>query len=109
MKESEVALEKYSGQLDQILTFSRQSKHEKKPVRVNLIVKDALRFLRASLPASIRIRENIDKVTGTVEADPTQRHQVLMNLCANTHHAMRGDGGILEGNLTNVNMDAHTV
>jgi signal transduction histidine kinase/DNA-binding response OmpR family regulator len=95
--------------VQQILTFSRQSEQEKKPVRVGLIVKDALKFLRASLPTSIGIRENIDRDTGIIEADPTQIHQVLMNLGANAHHVMREEGGILEVTLTNVDMDAHTI
>ena len=95
--------------VQQILTFSRQSDMEKKPVRVSRIVKEALKFLRASLPTTIEIRENIEKDIGTIEADPTQIHQILMNLCTNAHHAMREEGGILEVTLTNVDMDAYTI
>ena len=93
----------------QILAFGRQGAQEKKPVLVSLIIKEVLTFLRASLPATIEIRQNIEKDTGIVEADPTRIHQVLMNLCTNAHHAMREKGGILEINLTNVDMDAHAV
>jgi len=60
------------------------------------IVKEGLKFLRASLPVTIEIRENIDGNLGVIEADPTQIHQMLMNLCTNAAHAMREKGGILE-------------
>ncbi len=79
----------------QILTFSRQSMHVRRPLEVHLIVKEALKLLRASIPATIEIREKIDKKSGAVLADPTQIHQVLMNLCTNAYHAMRETGGIL--------------
>jgi|GEM_PF-6649482 len=63
----------------QILTFSRQGRQERKPIDVRLILKEALRLLRATLPSSIEIRQNIHVGCGSVEADPTQIHQVLMN------------------------------
>jgi len=68
----------------QILTFSRQGRQERKPIDVRLILKEALRLLRATLPSSIEIRQNIRVGCGPVEADPTQIHQVLMNLCTNS-------------------------
>jgi PAS domain S-box-containing protein len=91
----------------QILTFSRQAEQKRQPVQVNLIVKEALKFLRSSLPSSIEIHHN---VTGDarVMADPTQIHQVLMNLCANAKHAMRETGGVLEVSLAEVQLDAES-
>ncbi|MEE9497336.1 MAG: PAS domain S-box protein, partial [Desulfobacterales bacterium] len=67
----------------QILAFSRQNKQERKPIQVAHIAKEAIKMLRASLPATISIQQHIEKDTGVIEADPTQIHQVLMNLCTN--------------------------
>jgi len=85
----------------QILTFSRSSKEERKPIQVSSIVKEALKLLRASLPATIEIRKNIGTRPSTVMADPSQIHQVLMNLCTNAGHAMQKKGGVLEVSLSN--------
>jgi PAS domain S-box-containing protein len=89
----------------QILTFSRQSEQERRPVKVHLIVKEALKLLRASLPSTIEIRTHIEEDSDSVMADPTQVHQVLMNLCTNAHHAMLERGGVLEVSLVPVEMD----
>jgi PAS domain S-box-containing protein len=83
----------------QILTFSRQAERERRPVHLHLVVKEALKLLRASLPATIEIRQAIRQNAGRVLADPSQMHQVLMNLCTNAEHAMRPDGGVLEVRL----------
>ena len=88
----------------QILAFSRQTEQERKPLEISLIVKEALKLLRASLPATIEIRQNIGTDLATVLADATQIHQVLMNLCTNAAHAMGERGGILEVNLANVEL-----
>jgi PAS domain S-box-containing protein len=88
----------------QILTFSRQGRQERKPIDVRLILKEALRLLRATLPSTIEIRQNIRAGCGPVEADPTQIHQVLMNLCTNSAHAMREQGGVLEIELQPVQL-----
>jgi PAS domain S-box-containing protein len=88
----------------QILTFSRQAEQEVQPVQVKLIVTEAIKLLRASLPATIKICRNIQSEK-TVLADPTQIHQVLMNLCTNASYAMQEMGGILEISLTDVELD----
>ncbi|MCD4715281.1 MAG: response regulator, partial [Desulfobacterales bacterium] len=88
--------------VNQILAFSRQTKQERLPVEVNSIVNEALKMLRASLPSTIEIRQDTQADKGTVEADPTQIHQVLMNLCTNAAHAMQENGGILEIGIQNV-------
>ena len=90
----------------QILAFSRQEDHELKPLQVHLIVKEALKLLRASIPTTIEIRQDIKSRSGMVMGDPTQIHQVLMNLCTNATHAMRGKGGALEVGLEDVDLDA---
>jgi two-component system, cell cycle sensor histidine kinase and response regulator CckA len=85
----------------QILAFSRKSEQEKRPVPVGLIVKETLQMLRASLPTTIHIESKVN-ISRAVLADPTQIHQVLMNLCANAAHAMRDGGGTLRVSLTDV-------
>ncbi len=84
--------------VQQILTFSRQSEQEKRPAEIHLIVKEALKLLRASLPANIEIVQQLPRC-GAVMADPTQIHQVIMNLCTNAYHAMQEKGGTLTVSL----------
>ena len=87
----------------QILTFSRQRDQEKQPTQVSLIVKEALKLLRSSLPSTIEIRQNI-RSSSLLLADPTQIHQILMNLCSNASHAMQEKGGALDVSLENVDL-----
>ena len=94
-----IAGERARKLVQQILTFSRQSEQEKKPIAIHLIVREALRLLRASLPANIEIVQNITASCGPVLADPTQIHQVVMNLCTNAYHAMQEKGGTLTVSL----------
>ena len=91
----------------QIIAFSRQKELELSPIRITPVIKETLKFLRASLPQHIEIRENFDAESGMIMADPTQFHQVLMNLCSNAVHAMREKGGVLEVSLADVEVDAH--
>ena len=83
----------------QILTISRQTEQELVPVKIGLIVKEALKLLRATIPKNIEIKQNIGK-TGTVLADPTQIHQIVMNLCTNAFHAMGENGGLLSVSMS---------
>ncbi|NNF98331.1 MAG: PAS domain S-box protein [Desulfobacteraceae bacterium] len=78
----------------QILTFSRQSDHERMPIKVTPIIKETLKLLRASLPTTIEIRHQLNPGL-VINSDPTQIHQVMMNLCTNAAHAMQKEGGIL--------------
>jgi PAS domain S-box-containing protein len=79
----------------QILTFSRQKEQERKPMLIAPVIAEGIKLLRSSLPTTIDIRHDIDDESATVLADPTQIHQVLMNLCTNASHAMREKGGAL--------------
>ena len=97
-----------SGLVHQILTFSRQADHEKHPVRLHLVVKEALKFLRSSIPSSIEIVENI-QTRNVVLADSTQIHQVVMNLCTNAYHAMKDTGGTITVSLSDVVLEATAV
>ena len=80
--------------VQQILTFSRQSEQLQQPLQIHLIVKEALKLLRASIPTTITIHQNVLDC-GLVMADPTQIHQIIMNLCTNAYHTMRETGGEL--------------
>ncbi len=89
----------------QIITFSRQREQPRQPVDINPVIKEGLKFLRASIPKNIEIRGSIDAEPAMVLADPTQIHQVLMNLCSNAAYAMRGKEGTLRVSLTKVEID----
>jgi CheY-like chemotaxis protein len=91
----------------QILTFSRKTEMEYMQVQIKLIVKEAMKLLRPSLPSTIEIRENFS-TSREILADPTQIHQVVMNLCTNAYHAMSEDGGVLEIALLKENLDAES-
>ncbi|MDA8124311.1 MAG: PAS domain S-box protein [Deltaproteobacteria bacterium] len=83
----------------QILAFSRQGKAERRPLRVSPIVKEVLKLLRASLPATLKIQQEIQDGPDTILGDPTHIHQILMNLCTNAAHAMQGKKGTLKVTL----------
>ena len=93
----------------QILTFSCQVEQERQPVHVDRIVHECLNLLRASFPTSITIRHDICAEPGMVMADPTQIHQIIMNLCTNSGHAMQDKEGVLEIRLANVDLDTSAV
>ena len=92
--------------VDQILTFSRHSDQEKKPLKLSPIFKEALYLLRASLPSTVKIKEAIDCPNDVTLANPTQMHQVLMNLCTNAAQAMEPKGGILTVSLRQCDLNA---
>jgi PAS domain S-box-containing protein len=79
----------------QILTFSRQSDHEKRPLNIIPIITDSLKLLRASLPSTIEIHQDISKEVENIIGDPTQLQQIMMNLSTNAAHAMQDRGGTL--------------
>jgi PAS domain S-box-containing protein len=83
----------------QIMTFSRKTKADKKDCQLNLLVKETIKLLRASIPATIEIRQNIPVQCPNIVADPTQIHQIVMNLGTNAYHAMRKSGGVLSVSL----------
>ena len=92
--------------VQQILTFSRQQEHERKPIRLQPILEEALKLLRATIPSTVEIRQQLDPQAPTVLGDPTQIHQVIMNLATNAWHATSEQGGILEVTLSSVDVDA---
>lgn len=96
------ASERAKDLVNQILTFSRQSEQAKIPLQIRPIVKEALKLLRASIPSTIHFQIDIAEDTRVILADPTQIHQVLMNLCSNAAHAMQEKGGTLTIIIVNV-------
>jgi signal transduction histidine kinase len=88
----------------QILAFSRQSEPQRSNVRLSAIIDETFKLLRASIPTTIGISQQINTTADHVTADPTQLHQVLMNLGTNASHAMREKGGTLL-----ITLDDHTV
>lgn len=89
----------------QIRSLSRQNEQEKKPVNMQAVLEECVKLLRPSFPASIEIRCKVLPGLGQVMADPTQMHQVLINLCTNAAHAMAEKGGVLEISLANLDLD----
>ncbi|MDQ5987612.1 MAG: Sensor histidine kinase RcsC [Syntrophus sp. SKADARSKE-3] len=92
----------------QILTISRRVEQKTQPMQIAPIIKEVLNLMRSSLPTTIEIRQDIaiSQGKGIVVADPTQIHQVLMNLCTNAAYAMRTKGGVLSVSLSEVEVDA---
>jgi signal transduction histidine kinase/DNA-binding response OmpR family regulator len=91
--------------VNQILTFSRQNKQEREPLKLNHVVLEALKLLRASVPATIRIQTDLTE-TPTVLANATAIHQVIMNLGTNAWHAMRDRPGTLKMEMNVIEVDA---
>jgi CheY-like chemotaxis protein len=95
------------GLVDQILTFSRPAgSSEPVPLDLGVVVEEARRFLRATVPATVEIQLDVAPGCGRVEADATQMHQVLLNLGSNAAHAMRAGGGALKIALAPVELAA---
>jgi PAS domain S-box-containing protein len=99
-----IASERARDLVKQILIFSRQNEKEMQPLKMNPLIKEVMKLIRAALPSSIRIQQEIVAYPDLVLADPTQIHQVIMNLSTNAAHAMREEGGILEIRLTNLDV-----
>lgn len=79
----------------QILTFSREKEQEFHPIQIQPIIKETLQILHSTIPSTIEIKEDISSNVNLMNGDPTQLHQVIMNLCTNAFHAMKENGGIL--------------
>ena len=81
--------------VSQVLSFNRRGEEEKRLIKIHPVSKEVLKLLKGSIPSTITIVDSIDRTCGSVEADPTQIHQVIMNLCTNAYHAMEETGGTL--------------
>ena len=92
----------------QILSFSRKSEMEQKPISIATVVTESLKLLRASIPTSIEIRQNVANDVDYLLGDSTQIHQIMINLCTNASHAMENEGGNLEVAVENTEIDEDT-
>ena len=92
----------------QILTFSRQVDQKQKPIQVKPLVKEALKMLRVSIPSTVEIEQNVQS-DALVMGDPTQIHQILMNLCTNAVYAMEDSGGLLTVSLFDEELDSDVI
>jgi len=88
--------------IQQIQNFSTKGGQERKPLKIQYIIKETLKLLMASLPSTIGVRHEIDNTCGSVVADPSEIQQVLMNLCANAYQVMEEKGGELQVTLQEV-------
>ncbi len=89
----------------QILAFSRQAESDRIPLQPAIIIKEALKMLRASLPTTIAIEQDVESEVELVLADPTQIHQVIVNLCTNAFHAMEETGGTLSVSIKKASLE----
>nr|WP_238974647.1 PAS domain S-box protein [Pelodictyon luteolum] len=89
------AAERAKNLVSQILTFSRAQESEATAVNMQSIITEALKLLRPSIPSTITIKRNLDQKCGNILADPSQIHQVIVNLCTNAFQAMEQSGGTL--------------
>ncbi|MDD5170674.1 MAG: PAS domain S-box protein, partial [Syntrophales bacterium] len=94
------AAERAKNLVKQILAFSRHHKHDKKVIDMGAVIREALILIASTMPSTIEIRRNITDTPCIINADSTQMHQILMNLCTNASHAMGEKGGILEVQLS---------
>ncbi len=81
--------------VQQILRFSRPHEVTVSTIAITPLIEEAVKLLKSTLPKTIQIEQNIDAEMDVVSGDPTQFHQVIMNLCTNAYHAMRERGGVL--------------
>jgi PAS domain S-box-containing protein len=94
--------------IGQLLSFSRKGQPNHTPVLLAPLVEESLQFLRATIPSTIEIRQQISDDTITLLADATQIHQVLINLCTNAAQAMEAHGGIIGIDVSTVALDLQT-
>ena len=87
-----------------ILTFSRKADAQKNNIQIVPLIKECLKFLKASVPPNIDIRHHFTRTDITVLSDPTQLHQIFMNLFTNAAYAMKEKGGILNVKLNSINI-----
>ncbi len=95
--------------IKQILTFSRQESGKLKLMKMQPIIKEALKLIRSTIPTTIGIKQDLHPDSGVVKADPTQIHQIIMNLATNSYHAMEETGGELKVSLKEIELGEYDV
>lgn len=96
--------ERAKSLVKQIMTFSRHSDRELKPIRIKLVIKEALNLVRSILPTNIKIEQDINS-DSLIMGDSAEIHQIIMNLCTNAKHAMSDTGGTIGISLNNIEED----
>lgn len=109
LQEIRNACQRGSDLVRRILTFNRKSEYEVKTINLGSLIKESLKLLRASIPTTIEIRQNIAGNLPTVLGDFTQLTQLVLNLCTNAAHAMDDEGGILEISLEKIELGTNDV
>ncbi len=104
LEEIQIASLRARDVVRQLLAFSRKTVEALKPMNLAPIVTEALKLIRSSIPTNIKIRKDILAEPFTVNADPTQVNQIIINLCTNASHAMQEEGGTLEVSLDNIEL-----
>ena len=92
--------------VQQILTFARQESSELKLMKMQPIIKEALKLIRSTIPTTIEIKQDIKSDCGVIKADPTQIHQIIMNLATNACHAMEKTRGVMKIGIGEVELEA---
>jgi PAS domain S-box-containing protein len=105
LKEALKASNRAKDLVKQILAFSRQTDEERMPVRMGLVAKEAIKFLRATIPTTIEIKARINEKSGAVLANSVELHQIIMNLCTNAVHAIGEKEGVLEIEVQHTEID----
>ncbi|RPH40510.1 MAG: response regulator [Desulfobulbaceae bacterium] len=100
------ASQRASNLVRQIQSFARQTSPERKLLDMRIVVKEAIKLLRSALPSTISIKYQIPSQASLVIADPSEVHQILMNLCANANQAMAGQNGTLTISLEHLEVDS---
>ncbi|MFO7752738.1 MAG: PAS domain S-box protein [Desulfobacteraceae bacterium] len=95
--------------VQQILAIGRQSEQKPIPVLIQTVLKEVMKLIRSTIPANIHITKDIQKDCGTVKADPTQLHQIAMNLITNASHALEDDVGEIAVSLKEVVLEPKDV
>ncbi len=106
MKEIKIAGMRARDIVKQLLSFSRKTEQAQKNIQVLPIIKESIKLIRSSIPTTIDIQLNAEDIEGVIKADPTQIHQILINMCTNAAHAMDENGGHLIINLSEIHLDS---
>jgi len=109
VKEILKAGQRGSELVKQILAFSRQNEHTMTPVRVQFVMKEVLKLIRASIPMNIEINQHLQSDCGLVLADSTQLHQIGMNLITNAYHAVEGVGGKIDVQVREIIIEPESI
>lgn len=100
------AVERAKKLVNQILTFSKKGEEYHSPIKIDEVILEAINLLKKTLPATISFKLDIDSDLATVMADPTQIHQVIMNLCTNAYHSMPNYTGTINVSLKQTYVDS---